>query len=66
MPKGEASKIFGISRNTINLWFKRKAETGDIKPKKHDFSTAIRKISDLVAFRQFLEQHPDQTQAEMA
>ena len=66
MPKGEASKLFRISRNTIDLWFKRKAETGDIKPKKRDFSKATQKISDLVAFGQFVEQHPDRTQAEMA
>ena len=66
LPKGEASKLFRISRNTINLWFKRKAETGDIKPKKRDFSNATEKITDLDAFRQFVEQHPDRTQAEMA
>ena len=29
MPKIEASQTFNISRNTINLWLKRKAETGD-------------------------------------
>ena len=66
LPKGEASKIFRISRNTIDLWFKRKAETGDIQPKKRDFSHAKQKISDLDAFRQFAEQHQDRTQAEMA
>jgi transposase len=66
LPKGEASKLFRISRNTIDLWFKRKAETGDIQPKKRDFSHAKQKISDLDAFRQFVEQHPDRTQAEMA
>ena len=66
LPKGEASKVFRISRNTIDLWFKRKAETGDIQPKKRDFSNAKQKITDLNAFRQFAEQHPDRTQAEMA
>jgi transposase len=66
LPKGEASKLFRISRNTIDLWFKRKAETGDIQPKKRDFSDAKQKISDLDAFRQFVEQHPDRTQAEVA
>ena len=34
LPKSEASKIFRISLNTIDLWFKRKSETGDIQPKK--------------------------------
>jgi transposase len=27
--KSEASQLFNISRNTINLWCQRKAETGD-------------------------------------
>ena len=44
LPKSEASKIFRISLNTIDLWFKRKAETGDIHPKKRDFSNAKQKI----------------------
>ena len=29
LKKSEASQLFNISRNTINLWLKRKAETGD-------------------------------------
>lgn len=31
--KCEVSEIFHISRNTIDLWLKRKAQTGDLKPK---------------------------------
>jgi transposase len=30
LKKQEASELFNISRNTINLWLKRKAETGDL------------------------------------
>jgi len=33
LKKSEASQLFSISRNTINLWFQLKAETGDVKPK---------------------------------
>jgi transposase-like protein len=33
LKKSEASQLFNISRNTINLWFQRQAATGDIKPK---------------------------------
>jgi transposase len=33
LKKSEASQLFNISRNTINLWCQRQAETGDIKPK---------------------------------
>lgn len=29
MPKTEASQVFHVSRNTINLWLQRKAQTGD-------------------------------------
>ncbi|KOR33773.1 transposase, partial [Planktothricoides sp. SR001] len=33
MKKSEASKLFGISRNTIDLWLKRKEETRDFHAK---------------------------------
>ena len=29
LKKHEASELLNISRNTINLWLQRKAETGD-------------------------------------
>lgn len=32
LKKSEASELFNISRNTINLWLQRKAETGDVLP----------------------------------
>ena len=51
---------------SIDLWFKRTAETGNIQPKKRNFSQSKQKISDLDAFRQFADQHQDRTQAEMA
>ena len=66
LPKGEASRIFGISRNTLNLWFQRRAATRDIKLKKRDYSAAKQKVTDLEQFRQFAEQHPERTQEEMA
>lgn len=31
MGKTEASQIFRISRNTINLWLQRREETGDYR-----------------------------------
>lgn len=31
--KSEASQLFNISRNTINLWLKRLEETGDYQAK---------------------------------
>jgi transposase len=36
MTKSQGSRVFSISRNTINLWLKRREETGDYKAKdKH-------------------------------
>jgi hypothetical protein len=32
LKKSQASELFNISRNTIDLWLKRKAETGDFNP----------------------------------
>ena len=29
MKKSEAAQLFGVSRNTIDLWLKRRTETGD-------------------------------------
>ncbi|RUR73386.1 transposase [Chlorogloeopsis fritschii PCC 6912] len=64
--KSEASQLFDISRNTINLWFQRKAETGDIQPKPRQASQQNSKISDWDKFRVFVKAHGDKTQAQMA
>jgi transposase len=66
LKKSEASQLFNISRNTINLWFQRKAETGDVKPKPRQASQQNGKISDWEQFRAFVKVHGDKTQAEMA
>lgn len=66
MKKSEASELFNISRNTINLWFQRKAATGDVQVKPRARSSPKRKITDWDAFRAFAKQHEDKTQAEMA
>jgi len=31
--KSEASELFNISRNTIDLWLKRRGQTGDFRAK---------------------------------
>jgi len=66
LKKSEASQLFNISRNTINLWCQRQAETGDIKPKPRKASQDNGKISDWEKFRAFVKVHGDKTQAEMA
>lgn len=36
MKKSEAAQVFGISRNTIDLWLKRRGETGDYQARGPD------------------------------
>ncbi len=64
--KCEVSEIFNISRNTIDLWLKRKAQTGDIKPKPNKPPGNNHKITDWEKFRDFARTHGDKTQEQMA
>lgn len=66
LKKSEASELFNISRNTINLWCQRKAETGDVQAKPKPSSNPTRKITDMELFRAFVKENEDKTQAEMA
>ncbi|MDZ8086409.1 MAG: IS630 transposase-related protein [Nostoc sp. DedQUE12b] len=66
LKKCEASLLFNISRNTINLWFQRKAETGDVKPKQRKASSDNSKIGDWQKFRSFVKEHGDKQESEMA
>jgi transposase len=65
LKKSEASALFQISRNTIDLWLKRKAATGCLDPTVR-VASSQGKIQNWEAFRAFAEQHRSQTQAEMA
>ena len=62
----EASELFNISRNTINLWFQQKAATGDFQAKTWPPNTRGEKITDWAKFRAFAQEHHDRTQVEMA
>jgi transposase len=66
LKKSAASKQFKISRNTIDLWFQRKAQTGDIKPKQRIGPQCPPKINDLEKFAAFVQLHPGKTQRELA
>jgi transposase len=66
LKKSEASELFNISRNTINLWFQLKEETGDLKEKPRQGGIKTGKITDWENFREFVSQNGDKTQAEMA
>ena len=64
--KSEASELFNISRNTINLWLNRKAQTGDFKPQPNKPPGHSHKITDWDKFREFAIVHGDKTQGQMA
>ncbi|MDF5712149.1 MAG: IS630 family transposase [Nostoc sp. S4] len=66
MKKTEAAQIFQISRNTINLWLQRHAQTGDYHPKSNRPNRTNAKITDWEKFSQFAQIHGDKTQAQMA
>jgi transposase len=66
MKRCEASECFGISRNTINLWFRLREETGDIKPRQRKVVNYKTKITDWEKFQAFVLANADKTQAEMA
>ena len=46
MKKSEAAQIFQLSRNTIDLWLKRQAETGDYQAKSNRPHRTANKIAD--------------------
>lgn len=66
MKKSEASQIFNLSRNTIDLWLKRRTETGDFRAKQARPPGNGHKITDWEKSRAFVKRHGDKTQAEMA
>lgn len=66
MNKSEVAQVFQLSRNTIDLWLKRQAETGDYKAKPNQPPGNGHKITDWAKFREFVKTHGDKTQAEMA
>lgn len=66
LKKSEASELFNISRNTIDLWLNRKAQTGDFKPSPKRPPGHSHKITDWQKFREFAKAHGDKTQEQMA
>lgn len=66
MGKTQASKIFKVSRNTINLWLQKRKETGDYRADDGYQQGYGAKILDLESFREFAKKHGGQTQKEMA
>lgn len=61
MRKSEAAQVFQLSRNTIDLWLKRQAETGDFQAKSNRPHRTANKITDWDKFVQFARTHGDKT-----
>jgi len=66
LKKSEAAKIFQISRNTIDLWIKRRNATGDYQPLSNRPHRTKAKITDWKKFEEFANKYGDKTQVEMA
>ncbi|NES80063.1 MAG: hypothetical protein F6K10_00220 [Moorea sp. SIO2B7] len=66
LKKTEASQLFHISRKTINLWCRRKAQTGDVQPQPKPTSSPKQKIKGGEKFPAFVKAHGEKTQSQMA
>jgi len=63
--KIDVSKMFHISRNTLDLWLKREQETGDWRATTNYQPGCRHKITDWERFGAFVQQHGDKTQGQM-
>ncbi len=64
--KSHVCKTLNISRNTLDLWLKRRAATGSVAPETPKRRGPSPKIDDLAAFESFVKTHGHLTQQEMA
>ena len=64
--KKDVSQMFNINRNTLELWLKREAESGDCQAITHDQQGGGHKITNWQRFREFVQEHGGNTQGEMA
>jgi transposase len=66
MRKTQVSRIFSISRNTIDLWLKKREKTGSYQAKEGYQRGYDSKITDLDEFKEFASKKGSLTQKEMA
>lgn len=64
--KSHVSQMFNISRNTIDLWLKRRETLGSAAPLRSYRRGPQPKIVDLEHFRAFAQEHGHLTQRGMA
>lgn len=63
--KSHVSQMFSISRDTIDRWLNRRAETGSVQA-AHGYQRGhSHRIRDWEEFRAFAQRYGDKTQAEM-
>ncbi len=53
MKKSEASRVFDLSRNTIDLWLKRRETTGEFQAHTGYQKRSKHKITNWNSFREF-------------
>lgn len=66
MRKTEASRVFQISRNTINLWFRKREQKGHYKAEVGYQKGYNPKITDVEKCEEFAQAHASLTQKEIA
>lgn len=64
--KTDVSRLFNISRNTLDLWLKREAEEGHCRPIDGHRPSSRQKIKDWQRFGAFIQKHGGKTQAQLA
>ena len=64
--KSNVSRMLNISRNTLDLWLKRKEQTGNCQAITHYQQGNRHKITDWQRFREFVKQYGGKNQAQMA
>ena len=64
--KSDVCRMLKISRNTLDIWLKRRQETGSVAAKINYRRGPEAKIDDLAAFKEFAVKHGHLTQKEMA
>ena len=55
--KSHVARVFQISRKTLDLWLRRREQTGSVEPIRDVVRGSQPKIADLEAFRTLAEQH---------
>jgi transposase len=63
--KTDVCRTFNISRNTLDLWLKRREQVGTLEPKVYRRGPNP-KIQDLEKFEAFVIENGDMTQEELA